>query len=82
MVFFCIRGEYGTPRILPYIDYDLIKLNPKVLIGYNYITALLKVITARTGLITFHGPIAKQNFSDYTLASFKKFYSTQVCLSS
>jgi muramoyltetrapeptide carboxypeptidase len=69
---FCIRGGYGTPRILPYIDYDLVKKNPKALIGYSDITALLNAITARTGLITFHGPIAKQNFSDYTLESFKK----------
>jgi muramoyltetrapeptide carboxypeptidase len=68
---FCIRGGYGTPRILPYIDYDLVKKNPKALIGYSDITALLNAITARTGLITFHGPIAKQNFSDYTLESFK-----------
>ncbi|WP_114324974.1 S66 peptidase family protein [Candidatus Colwellia aromaticivorans] len=68
---FCIRGGYGTPRMLPYVDYDLIKKNPKAFIGYSDITALLNAITARTGLITFHGPIAKQNFSDYTLASFK-----------
>lgn len=69
---FCIRGGYGTTRMLPYVDYDLVKKNPKALIGYSDITALLNAITARTGLITFHGPIAKQNFSDYTLASFKK----------
>jgi muramoyltetrapeptide carboxypeptidase len=69
---FCIRGGYGTPRILPYLDYELIKKNPKALVGYSDITALLNAITARTGLITFHGPVAKQNFSDYTLASFKK----------
>jgi len=69
---FCLRGGYGTPRMLPYINYDLIKSNPKALIGYSDITALLNAITARTGLMTFHGPIAKQNFSDYTLDSFKK----------
>jgi len=69
---FCIRGGYGTPRMLPYVNYELIKKNPKVLIGYSDISALLNAITARTGLITFHGPIAKQNFSDYTLANFKK----------
>jgi muramoyltetrapeptide carboxypeptidase len=69
---FCIRGGYGTPRILPYLDYELIKKNPKALVGYSDITALLNAITARTGLITFHGPVAKQNFSDYTLTSFKK----------
>lgn len=69
---FCLRGGYGTPRMLPYVDYELIHQNPKVFIGYSDITALLNAITTRSKLITFHGPIAKQNFTDYTLAEFKK----------
>jgi len=69
---FCLRGGYGSPRILPYLDYDLIAKNPKVFIGYSDITALLNAIYARTGLVTFHGPIAKQNFTEYTLKSFKE----------
>lgn len=69
---FCLRGGYGSARILPYLDYQLIKANPKALIGYSDITALLNAITARTGLVTFHGPIARQNFSSYTLEHFKK----------
>jgi muramoyltetrapeptide carboxypeptidase len=69
---FCLRGGYGSPRILPYLNYELIKKNPKAFVGYSDITALLNAITAKTGLATFHGPIAKQNFTDYTLASFKK----------
>lgn len=69
---FCLRGGYGTPRILPYLDYDLIRKNPKVLLGYSDITALLNAITAKSGLVTFHGPIAKQNFSDYTLSEYRK----------
>lgn len=73
---FCLRGGYGSPRILPYLDYELIKNNPKAFIGYSDITALLNAINARTGLITFHGPIAKQNFSDYTLQSFKDILFT------
>lgn len=68
---FCLRGGYGSPRVLPYLDYDLIAKNPKALIGYSDITALLNAIYARTGLITFHGPIAKQNFTEYTVKSFK-----------
>jgi len=68
---FCLRGGYGSPRILPYLDYDMIAKNPKALIGYSDVTALLNAIYARTGLITFHGPIAKQNFTEYTLKSFK-----------
>ncbi len=69
---FCLRGGYGAPRILPFLDYDIIAKNPKVFIGYSDITALLNAINARTGLITFHGPIARQNYSDYTLEQFKK----------
>jgi muramoyltetrapeptide carboxypeptidase len=68
---FCLRGGYGSPRILPYLNYDLIAANPKVFIGYSDITALLNAIYARTGLVTFHGPIAKQNFTEYTLQGFK-----------
>jgi len=67
-----LRGGFGTPRILPYIDYDLVAKNPKVVVGYSDITALLTAIHMKTGLITFHGPIAKQNFTPYTLAEFKK----------
>lgn len=68
----CLRGGYGSPRILPDIDYALIADNPKVFLGYSDVTALLNAIYARSGLMTFHGPIAKQNFSDYTLENFKK----------
>lgn len=69
---FCLRGGYGTPRILPLLDYENIRRNPKVLLGYSDITALLNAIYHRSGVITFHGPIAAQNFTDYTLAEFSK----------
>jgi muramoyltetrapeptide carboxypeptidase len=62
---FCARGGYGTPRILPLLDYELIRKNPKPLIGYSDITALLYAIYSRTGLITFHGPVGKSNFTPY-----------------
>ena len=69
---FCLRGGYGTPRILPMLDFGTIRKNPKVLLGYSDITALLNAIYQRSGLITFHGPIAAQNFTDYTLEEFSK----------
>lgn len=69
---FCLRGGYGTPRILPLLDYENIRRNPKVLLGYSDITALLNAIYHRSGVITFHGPIAAQNFTDYTLGEFSK----------
>jgi muramoyltetrapeptide carboxypeptidase len=66
------RGGYGASRLLPYLDYELIRRSPKVLMGYSDITALLNGIHAKTGLVTFHGPIADGNFTPYTLAEFKK----------
>jgi muramoyltetrapeptide carboxypeptidase len=50
-----IRGGWGSSRLLPYLDYDLIRRNPKVILGFSDITALLLGIHARTGLVTFHG---------------------------
>lgn len=54
---FCTRGGYGTLRILDRIDYDLIRENPKILVGYSDITALLLAVYAKTGLVCFHGPM-------------------------
>ena len=68
----CLRGGYGTQRLLPYLDYQLIAENPKALVGYSDISALLNAIHTRTGLVGFHGPIARQNFTEYTLGEFKK----------
>lgn len=51
-----IRGGYGTLRLLAGLDYQLLSQTPKTLIGFSDISAFLNVITARTGLITFHGP--------------------------
>ena len=50
-----IRGGWGSSRVLPYLDFDSIRKNPKVLLGFSDITALLLSIHARTGLVTFHG---------------------------
>lgn len=55
---FALRGGYGTMRILDAIDYDALAADPKVVLGYSDLTALLNAITQRTGLVTFHGPVA------------------------
>ncbi|NLM03767.1 MAG: LD-carboxypeptidase [Clostridiales bacterium] len=54
----CLRGGYGTMRILDMIDLELIKSNPKIFIGYSDITALHLLINQKCNLITFHGPMA------------------------
>ena len=51
-----IRGGWGSARVLPYLDFDTIRRNPKIVLGYSDITALLLSIHARTGMVTFHGP--------------------------
>ncbi len=51
----CLRGGSGAARILPLIDYNAIKNNPKIIVGYSDVTALLLSIYTKTGLITFHG---------------------------
>lgn len=51
-----IIGGYNSNQILNYIDYDLIKNNPKIICGYSDITAVLDSIYAKTGLITYYGP--------------------------
>jgi muramoyltetrapeptide carboxypeptidase len=68
----CISGGYGTSRILPYLDYETIRKNPKAFIGYSDITGTLNAIHRLTGLVTFHGPVAESMMSEYTLAAFRK----------
>lgn len=73
----CLRGGYGTPRIIDKINYEIIKKNPKIFIGYSDITALLISINQETGLVTFHGPMAAseeimRNEKGMTLYSFLK----------
>ena len=53
----CARGGYGANRVLPLLDYELIKGNPKIFIGYSDITAFLTSITQKTEIVTFHGPM-------------------------
>ncbi len=61
-----LRGGYGSMRLLNLIDYRLIRSHPKILMGYSDITSLCLGIFAKTGLVTFHGPVAISSFSKYT----------------
>ncbi len=56
---FFIRGGYGTIRLLPEIDYELIKKNPKIIVGYSDATSLFNAIYKKTGLASlFYGPMS------------------------
>lgn len=54
---FCLRGGYGSQRILDLLDFQLIENNPKIFMGYSDVTALLNAVYQKCGLITFHGPM-------------------------
>lgn len=73
------RGGYGTPRIAPYIDYELVKNNPKVMWGYSDITYLHTAMRQATGLVTFHGPmvasdVGKEDFHALSLKQFDQLF--------
>ncbi len=57
----CLRGGYGSVRILPMMDFDIIRAHPKVFVGYSDITALHGAITRMTGLATFWGPMVSSD---------------------
>jgi muramoyltetrapeptide carboxypeptidase len=69
---FALQGGYGTPRLLDRIDYDLIRRNPKILLGYSDITGLHLAIGRRSGLVTFHGPNMIGSLPPRTLDLLKK----------
>jgi muramoyltetrapeptide carboxypeptidase len=52
----CIRGGYGSGRLLPHIPFSSFRRNPKLFIGHSDITFLHLGLTSRAGWITFHGP--------------------------
>ncbi len=59
---FAVRGGYGTPRLLPFVDYKAIRKHPKVIVGYSDITGLQLAIFRKTGLVTFSGPMPGVEF--------------------
>lgn len=61
-VIFCMRGGYGAIRLVNKIDYDLIRNNPKIFIGYSDITALSTMFLKKSGLITYSGPMCLGDF--------------------
>lgn len=54
---FTIIGGFNSNQLLPFLDYELIRKNPKIFCGFSDITALLNGIYAQIGLVTFSGPI-------------------------
>jgi len=69
---FALRGGYGSCRILPLINYEMIRANPKAFIGYSDNTALHQAILLKAGLVTFHGPNAVEAFLPGNAATFRR----------
>jgi muramoyltetrapeptide carboxypeptidase LdcA involved in peptidoglycan recycling len=73
---FAVIGGFNCNQLLRYLDWNLIKNNPKVFIGYSDTTALQNAICAKTGLVTYSGPaystFGQKLYFDYTLEYFKK----------
>lgn len=72
----CLRGGYGTPKLLEKLDYDIIAKNPKVFVGYSDITAIHTALNQKCNLVTFHGPMVFSNMAsgldEFTYDSFTK----------
>lgn len=61
-----MRGGWGCARILDRLDFEVIAENPKVLMGYSDLTALLIAVEQKCGFPTFHGPVVSSTDSDYS----------------
>jgi len=72
----CLRGGYGCLRMLPHVDFDIIRSHPKPLIGFSDITVLHLAIQKMTGLVTFHGPMPGSDFSAYTRSELERVVMT------
>ena len=68
----CMRGGYGVARMLDLVDFDVIRANPKIMLGYSDITALHTAIHEKVGMVTIHGPMPSSGwmeFDDFTRES-------------
>ena len=68
----CLRGGYGTTRILEGVDFEALARHPKAVIGYSDITALHAGINRIAGVAAFHGPVARHLMTAFTRRSFER----------
>lgn len=72
----CYTGGWGTPRLLPHLDFERMRKNPKVFVGYSDVTTLLNAVHQETGLVTFHGPMASGEIRPWTLEQLRRVLMT------
>ncbi len=68
----CVRGGYGTARLLPLLDYKLIRANAKIFVGYSDITSLHGAFLTKANLISFHGPMLNSDFACADMPEFTR----------
>jgi muramoyltetrapeptide carboxypeptidase len=73
---FAMRGGWGSARMLRYLDWDMIRANPKLLIGYSDVTALHLAFAAKAGFPTIHGPNAANGWDGIPSESFRQIAMT------
>jgi muramoyltetrapeptide carboxypeptidase len=69
---FSAKGGWGCARLLDKLDYEMIRQNPKIIMGFSDITCLLNAIYAKTGLVTFHGPVGNSSWGDFSMKYVKE----------
>lgn len=67
-----ILGGWGSSRILPYLDYERIRKNPKILVGFSDLTALTLGLNAQSNLVTFHGPNGLTSWNPTQIEYFRR----------
>jgi muramoyltetrapeptide carboxypeptidase len=67
-----MRGGWGCNRILPLLNYGLIRSHAKIIMGYSDITSLLLAINARSRIMTFHGPVATSTWTPFMVDYLKR----------
>ncbi len=68
----CFRGGYGSARLLPLLNYELIQANPKVFVGYSDITSIHCALLAKADLVSFHGPMVNSDLLKPDLPAFTR----------
>lgn len=81
---FCIRGGYGSSHLMKYLDFNLIRQNPKIFIGYSDVTNLNVALNQFCGVVTFHGPMVYSNmlksYDAYTKESLYRALDMRDCM--
>jgi muramoyltetrapeptide carboxypeptidase len=66
-----VTGGSGANRVLPLLDYELIRRHPKWLGGFSDLTALITAVHVKTGLVTFHSPLGRSNWNPFSIRHFQ-----------